>query len=159
ASAPAKPLSPEELLAQQWSKVGRKFIDHQIDQRLDAQIAKLSATLLEKVRAPWKTGAAEKTTWVDYQKLADDVAKMPEFKGYKPEYKKTTLLDISQLGDLEGIGKSFAKAGNQYVPFSTLATSVKELVTVDKDNPAARFALQVGLDGPILRDDTDGQGN
>jgi hypothetical protein len=162
-TAPAVVLSTQPT-TRPFSEVQEELVGRQVDQRIERQLSRIYDRARSAASDPWRNQTVDSRgfrdtlkpeQWVDYKKLADDLAKNRDFEGFKPEYHSTTgLLDQEGLGKLPGIGKAVYQSANQGpgYSFEQLATAVHELVELPPKDPMARLFLQVGTEGPLLQD-------
>jgi hypothetical protein len=160
ATAP-KARSNQEILAD-WddTKVRDPYIDEQLDLRVTALLKKMVDSARNKTDVPWKTAATvDRANWLDYQKTADDVARDPNFAGYKALIGDTgkSFLGPEELQAVPGLGRAvYSTTQGLMFDFPTLAVNIEELVTPDKRQPLGRLGLQMGHECPEV---TDKDGN
>jgi len=161
ATQPTTTRSAQEILAD-WdeAKVRDPYISEQLDLRVTALLRKMVDAARNKTDVPWKTTATvERANWVDYPKVAEDVARDPNFTGYKALTGDTgkAFLGARELQDLAGIGRAVYNTTQGLVfDFPTMAANIEELVIPDKHQPLGRLGLQLGHEAPEV---TDRDGN
>jgi len=164
ASAPAS----TQPTTRPWADVRKELLDRQLDQRTDTAMTKMVQTATGLAGDPWKNNPnVSKDKWASYQDVAAAIAGSADFFKYKPDVATTEkgpdadkrdkgLMGPEELRAIPGIGDAIylLPVGNQVVPvpFSMLATHVQELVKSDPKDPLSRLNLQVGMEGPPLRD-------
>ena len=160
-AAPPRARTSQEILAD-WDdpKVRDPFINEQLDLRVAALLRKMVDSARNKTDVPWKTAATvDRANWLDYKKVADDVARDPNFAGYKALTGDTgtAFLGPEQLRNVPGIGRAvYSTTQGLMFDFPTMAVNIEELVTPDKRQPLGRLGLQMGHEAPEV---TDQDGN
>jgi len=161
ATQPAATRSAQEILTD-WDdvKVRDPFINEQLDLRVTALLKKMVDSARNKTDVPWKTAATvERANWLDYKKVAEDVARDPNFSGYKALTGDTgaAFLGAAELQDAAGLGRAvYSTTQGLIFDFPTMAVNIEELVTPDKRQALGRLGLQLGHEAPEV---TDKDGN
>ena len=157
-SRPAPPRAAE--MQQAWTKVRDVYLDRQVDKRARSMVRDIAERAVAMGLAPWKESgengyrkAIPQEQWASYATIAAQLTasdKVPVIA-----VKPTHLVTREQVGKLPNIGQAeYTRASQQKVSLADLAMHVYPLDAKQTGVPM-QLLLQVGVDGPVLIDESN----